>query len=170
MRMGPSSSCICQRILPSPTGDLPLALPRAQGYIAGHCGPVAQLDRASDYESEGRAFESLRVRHEIQGLRHICLGPLLLWATASDSFVDKSQLEGRRSDHGLIHGQGRCARQAGIRTRHRCHQIALVRSSKSLMGPRSSQSGRVGYRFFFVSCGEGSGAVGDHSFRRSLQE
>ena len=24
--------------------------------------PVAQLDRASDYESEGRAFESLRVR------------------------------------------------------------------------------------------------------------
>lgn len=25
--------------------------------------PVAQLDRASDYESEGRAFESLRVRH-----------------------------------------------------------------------------------------------------------
>ena len=26
-------------------------------------GPVAQLDRASDYESEGRAFESLRVHH-----------------------------------------------------------------------------------------------------------
>ena len=25
--------------------------------------PVAQLDRVSDYESEGRAFESLRVRH-----------------------------------------------------------------------------------------------------------
>ena len=65
MRMGPSSSCICQRILPSTRGDLPLALPRAQGYIARHCGPVAQLDRASDYESEGRAFESLRVRHNI---------------------------------------------------------------------------------------------------------
>ena len=28
--------------------------------------PVAQLDRASDYESEGRAFESLRVRHILQ--------------------------------------------------------------------------------------------------------
>ena len=28
-----------------------------------HHAPVAQLDRASDYESEGRAFESLRVRH-----------------------------------------------------------------------------------------------------------
>ena len=28
-----------------------------------HDGPVAQLDRAPDYESGGRAFESLRVRH-----------------------------------------------------------------------------------------------------------
>lgn len=26
-------------------------------------GPVAQLDRAFDYESKGRAFESLRVHH-----------------------------------------------------------------------------------------------------------
>jgi len=26
-------------------------------------GPVAQLDRASDYESEGRMFESCRVHH-----------------------------------------------------------------------------------------------------------
>ena len=30
--------------------------------------PLAQLDRASDYESEGRAFESLRERHIKQGL------------------------------------------------------------------------------------------------------
>ena len=28
--------------------------------------PVAQLDRASDYESEGRTFESFRVRHFFQ--------------------------------------------------------------------------------------------------------
>jgi hypothetical protein len=28
-----------------------------------HCAPLAQLDRASDYESEGREFESLRARH-----------------------------------------------------------------------------------------------------------
>ena len=28
------------------------------------CAPLAQLDRASDYESEGREFESLRARHE----------------------------------------------------------------------------------------------------------
>src|SRR3546814_2720927 len=30
--------------------------------------PVAQLDRASDYESEGRAFESLRVHHNFPAL------------------------------------------------------------------------------------------------------
>ncbi len=27
------------------------------------CAPVAQLDRAPDYESGGQEFESLRVRH-----------------------------------------------------------------------------------------------------------
>jgi hypothetical protein len=32
------------------------------------CALVAQLDRASDYESEGRAFESLRARQGFQGL------------------------------------------------------------------------------------------------------
>ncbi len=30
--------------------------------------PVAQLDRASDYESEGRTFESFRARHSLQHL------------------------------------------------------------------------------------------------------
>ena len=32
-------------------------------YLPIHNAPVAQLDRASDYESEGRTFESFRVRH-----------------------------------------------------------------------------------------------------------
>ena len=32
------------------------------------CAPLAQLDRASDYESEGREFESLRARHKINNL------------------------------------------------------------------------------------------------------
>jgi hypothetical protein len=31
--------------------------------------PVAQLDRASDYESEGRTFESFRARHKF--INHI---------------------------------------------------------------------------------------------------
>ena len=31
--------------------------------LMNYRGPVAQLDRASDYESEGRAFESLRDHH-----------------------------------------------------------------------------------------------------------
>src|SRR3981189_2259484 len=30
-------------------------------------GPLAQLDRASDYESEGRRFESCRARHLFLG-------------------------------------------------------------------------------------------------------
>ena len=30
------------------------------------CAPVAQLDRASGYEPEGRGFESLRAHHRIQ--------------------------------------------------------------------------------------------------------
>ena len=33
--------------------------------------PVAQLDRVSGYEPEGRAFESLRARHSEQTLRPI---------------------------------------------------------------------------------------------------
>ena len=42
--------------------------------------PLAQLDRASDYESEGREFESLRARHSFQSLttnqvRTEALGP-----------------------------------------------------------------------------------------------
>ena len=31
-------------------------------YVADFQAPVAQLDRASDYESEGRTFESFRAR------------------------------------------------------------------------------------------------------------
>ena len=36
--------------------------------MAASLAPVAQLDRASDYESEGRAFESLRARQFFNGL------------------------------------------------------------------------------------------------------
>ena len=32
--------------------------------MLGSCAPVAQLDRASGFEPEGRAFESLRAHHE----------------------------------------------------------------------------------------------------------
>src|SRR4029453_3820218 len=34
--------------------------------------PVAQLDRALDYESRGQEFESLRARHEIKYLAPAC--------------------------------------------------------------------------------------------------
>jgi hypothetical protein len=36
---------------------------RAPPALFAKNAPVAQLDRASDYESEGRTFESFRARH-----------------------------------------------------------------------------------------------------------
>ena len=49
-------------------GRLSLASRRVDGRRAGviiflHCAPVAQLDRASGYEPEGREFESPRAHH-----------------------------------------------------------------------------------------------------------
>jgi hypothetical protein len=35
--------------------------------IGKKCAPVAQLDRAPDYESGGQGFESLRVYHFFKG-------------------------------------------------------------------------------------------------------
>ena len=40
---------------------------------------VAQLDRASDFESEGREFESLRARHEIKNLVERALPRKVIW-------------------------------------------------------------------------------------------
>ena len=42
---------------------------------SAHSGPIAQLDRASDYESEGRAFESLWVRHISLSDQHVMWRP-----------------------------------------------------------------------------------------------
>ena len=42
----------------------PLLIFSALGRIWNHNAPVAQLDRVSGYEPEGRAFESLRVHQE----------------------------------------------------------------------------------------------------------
>src|SRR5688572_13800149 len=53
----------------------------AEGFPTGAppgCAPVAQLDRASDYESEGRTFESFRARqfsHKNHRTRSPLLGP-----------------------------------------------------------------------------------------------
>jgi hypothetical protein len=63
-----------------------LAQSSAPLYLPLHNAPVAQLDRASDYESEGRTFESFRARHfsfprksvayqMIQRDRLSCIGP-----------------------------------------------------------------------------------------------
>ncbi len=36
--------------------------------LNSNCAPVAQLDRAPDFESVGRRFESCRAYQEIQGV------------------------------------------------------------------------------------------------------
>src|SRR5579862_4003326 len=45
-------------------------------HAAALCAPVAQLDRASGFEPEGREFESLRARHQINRLRWASVGLL----------------------------------------------------------------------------------------------
>ena len=50
--------------------------------MAPFLAPVAQLDRASDYESEGRTFESFRAHQAFQGASRICGWPLLLSSRA----------------------------------------------------------------------------------------
>ena len=40
------------------------------------CAPVAQLDRASDYESEGRRFESCRAYQIFPGKTHFPLSTI----------------------------------------------------------------------------------------------
>ena len=40
--------------------------------------PLAQLDRALDYESSGQRFESSRARHLSQGLSHNRLAPFFV--------------------------------------------------------------------------------------------
>jgi hypothetical protein len=57
-------------------GSSPITHPisRPQGHCSVFCrgfnlsAPVAQLDRAPDFESVGRGFESLRAYHKIKGL------------------------------------------------------------------------------------------------------
>ena len=48
---------------PRPTAFSPIGS-KNPCYALAPYAPVAQLDRASDYESEGRKFESSRVRNE----------------------------------------------------------------------------------------------------------
>lgn len=50
-------------------------------------GPVAQLDRAFDYESKGRAFESLRVRHPTFFELHVAYASKILEAIRAKSFI-----------------------------------------------------------------------------------
>ena len=50
----------------STRGNPVLSVVRKQLFLK--CAPVAQLDRASGYEPEGRQFESVRAHHQINNL------------------------------------------------------------------------------------------------------
>src|SRR3546814_3831876 len=77
--------------------------------------PVAQLDRASDYESEGRAFESLRVHHS---------SPALSLDRREEAFSDSLELAG-----------GKVAGAIGFRA-HAC------RMSRNSFASRAAPSAR----------------------------
>ena len=53
-----------EELHPADLADVVEAIPRARvrDFPCGMDAPVAQLDRALDYESRGREFESLRAR------------------------------------------------------------------------------------------------------------
>ena len=72
---------------PCRAGARPPPQDRRSGCRAGACpaaghiefGPLAQLDRASDYESEGHWFESSRARQFPRLHAHLAPGAFLLW-------------------------------------------------------------------------------------------
>ena len=51
------------------------------GSSSNLCAPVAQLDRATDYESVGREFESLRAHHKRRRFQRDKSGPPCPWNT-----------------------------------------------------------------------------------------
>ena len=63
--------------------------PKAAVYLRPLNGSVAQLDRASDYGSEGLGFESLRDRANNQGLSLIKF--LIIWRKFQKNFQKLSQ-------------------------------------------------------------------------------
>ena len=56
----------------------PLSDQRRNGLIVFAYAPVAQLDRAPDFESVGRPFESGRARQKSRGLQLIGCNPFWL--------------------------------------------------------------------------------------------
>src|ERR1700676_80354 len=74
--------------------DLPNTFSDANGPLGpmppAKNAPVAQLDRALDYESRGQEFESLRARQHLSGIASIFL--YYLWA-ASTEVVRGSNME-----------------------------------------------------------------------------
>jgi hypothetical protein len=81
IRPGAGSKCALSRPFPDRFSEMPMGLLARDD---SENAPVAQLDRASDYESEGRTFESFRARHYTSGLTSLfSLAPPYLFHATS---------------------------------------------------------------------------------------
>ena len=120
--------------LPCYRRSLRLVSPRFDGGIA----PVAQLDRAPDYESGGWEFDSLRARHRNQG-RSAVKEILGIGAGNCPLATGKSPIETRRAvaerieePHGKsLHNLGDSDQEIEAtkeRRRHRCSRFGLQAS------------------------------------------
>ena len=67
-------------------GLLRVALSAQVWYSTRHA-LVAQLDRASDFDSEGREFESLRARQQNQRLNKRSRVQVLCWGNSWETFA-----------------------------------------------------------------------------------
>ena len=89
-----------------------LASPERLGYLprlaARQCAPVAQLDRASDYESEGRTFESFRARHFFKHLANPLRGHSDLFEVGPPTFIGYAT--GRTRAFSISSGAGMAAK------------------------------------------------------------
>src|SRR6185312_4524227 len=77
----------------------PAARTRPPLHLRNQRAPVAQLDRASDYGSEGWEFESLRARHDATRFHRIGVGG----AWRSPVSAPGSGAEGRGFESRLAH-------------------------------------------------------------------
>jgi hypothetical protein len=86
-RVGPAAAMLCAERRAAPRRISAKALDRPPGDFCREAvivrarfrfALVAQLDRASDFESEGREFESLRARHHLARFRQT---KIVIWLT-----------------------------------------------------------------------------------------
>src|SRR5579859_411719 len=78
---------------------------RTRTCYNGHRAPVAQLDRASGYEPEGRMFESCRAHHKVKRSKHLRTSVASLrWRLDLLFFMQTLEAESGTEDHSHASG------------------------------------------------------------------